>query len=295
MLQISNLRLRSMNIAMLDVWWEIEPTFESAGDYDIFVQRSESEFSDFQTISASVRNLNHFRDTSVPNYHSFYQRLFYKLKVVNRVTAATALFPAQGGASLDARPDLIAMEMARQHNLVLKEAKGRAVWIFQRRRTGQKCSICFDQVTQRKIKSSCVSCYDTNFAGGFYAPVQVFGHIGPSEETTVHDAQMVQQQQDCVFELGNYPELGEGDIVVEQENLRWKVGNSINKVEKGRAIIWQTTGVSRIAKGDIEYGLPINITDKALSSQEAAPERNLTNPQTLESARLDKALAVFGK
>ena len=292
-IKLSNVRLRSVSLGALDVYWSVDTTFENAADYDIFVQRSPAEFDSYVDVSAAIRNSDHFRDVSAKGYHSFYNRIFYRLRVVSRITHDTDYFPAQGGVKLEARPDLVAIEMARQVNLVLQEFSGRRVWIFPRKKSGQRCSVCFDPVTQRTMKSNCPSCFGTSWAGGYYAPVAVFANILTPSDNTEHTQTNTMETEDARFSLGNYPELDEGDIVVEQENVRWRVGSRISKTSKARAMIRQNAMIHKIPKGDPEYALPITISDAELKDAEASPERNYTNPQTLESASLVTALTTL--
>ena len=70
---------------------------------------------------------------------------------------------------------------------------------------------------------------------------------------------------------------------------------TIKKVKKSRAIIRQQAPLHRIPNGDVEFKLPINLSEQEIADLQASPERNLTNPQTIESAKLVNALnSAFG-
>jgi hypothetical protein len=296
MLRASNIRLRSFELGHIDIYWDLGPTFEDLYDYDVYVQRSEAEFGPYEDITPAMRGAERFRDSEVRGRHSRLNRLYYRIKVVHRASGEQVEYPELGGVNLAAKPDLIALEMARQETLKLKEFSGRMIWIFPRRRTGQRCTTCYDHVTGRALRADCSTCYGTTWVGGYHPPVGVYAQIQSATDTTLRTAMGSLENQDTVFKLANYPELDAGDLVVELENRRWVVGDSINKVQKGRALVRQETNISLIPVSDIEYRVPLNIDEETLSNLLATPERNYTNPQTLESAALNSAMSIlFGK
>jgi hypothetical protein len=175
----------------------------------------------------------------------------------------------------------------------LKEFTGRKVWAFQKRASGQRCS-CYDQVMKRKMRSKCVACFDTGYVGGFDSPIETFIQIISNTETTTHAKLSEVEVENGTAILANYPEVAEGWVLVEGENVRWRVGSILKKIRKNRALIKQVIQVHRIPIGDVEYALPIKID--SLEELILHPPRNLTNPQTLDSSEVvDTALDVYVK
>lgn len=287
MLQVSNIRVRGFTLGALDVYWDITPGYEDVGDYTFTLLRSEAEFGPYLPVTAPFRNAFQVRDNSVPNWHAFYNRIYYRVLVTHRTTAETATYPELGGASLGAKPDLIALEMARLNNLRLKEFSGRALWVYPRRRSGQHCTVCFDRVRQRRLRADCQVCWGTSWVGGYNAPVLTYGQVvTPAQSNTPV----------TLLLLGNYPDVDEGDLVVEAENVRWRVGPDVQKVSKGRAMIRQQATIVGVPIGDIEYLVPLNLTADEMRDSLGGPERNYTNPQTLTSNKLGAALSgLYGK
>jgi hypothetical protein len=116
------------------------------------------------------------------------------------------------------------------------------------------------------------------------------------DETVIHANFGDIQNENTVLFAGNYPELSEGDMVVEAENIRWRIGSTINKVKKARALVRQQAQLHRVPKGDIEYTIPLNLSENEVRTLLASPERNYTNPQSLESDNLATALNnIYGK
>ena len=186
--------------------------------------------------------------------------------------------------------------MARLNNLRLKEFSGRKVWVFSKKKAGQRCRSCFDEGSQRRLRSGCSACYDTGWLGGYYAPITTYGLVVSPDETVIHANFGDIQNENTTLFTGNYPELSEGDLVLEGENIRWRVGSTITKVKKARSLIRQQAQIHRIPKGDIEYTIPLKLSEEELKNLLVSPERNYTNPQSLESDNLTAALNnIYGK
>ena len=282
MLQVTNIRVRSFDLDYLDVFWDVEPTYEDILDYSFTVEKSNAEFGPFHKLAGPFRDKYRLRDNTLRGQHSFYRKYYYRVKVEHIPTGETRIFPIEGnGVALSALPDLFALEMARNERLALKEHKGRQVVLYPRKTFGQRCS-CYDQVTQRKMRSGCVSCFDTGWVGGYDTPLEVYAQIQTTQEITTKHVLSEIEVENTVGKFSNYPELEEGWIIVEPENIRWRVGSTIEKFKKSRAIVRQEVSLHRIPKGDIEYSLPINISDT--ENILATPERNYTNPHDLTSA-----------
>lgn len=295
MIKISDITVRSFNIDYLDVYWDLEDSFDDIRAYEFVVERADSEFGPYQAVSPAMVDRYHFRDMSVRGRHSYYNKIYYRVSIRNRETGDTTVFPKTGGFKLAAKPDLAALEMARMTNLKLKEFSGRKVWVFPKRKTGQRCAVCFDPVSQRKLRSQCPNCFDTTWVGGYLAPVEAYALIVTPNEQTIHANFGNVENENTSVQLGNYPELFEGDIIVEAENVRWRVASTISKIKKARSLVRQQAALHRIPKGDIEYSLPINLSEEDIKNLSASPERNYTNPQTLESAKLSNVLTdIFG-
>ena len=296
MLYVANLRVRSFSLDHLDIYWSLaDGISEDPRDYEFVVQWSSSEFDHYADISGPIIDGYHFRDTTVRGQHSFYHKRYYRLIIRHRPTAKEQLFPEQGGVKLAAPPDLMALEMARQENLKLKEFGGRQVWVFPKRVSGPRCVACYDQVQRRRVRGDCAVCYGTGWLGGYHAPIACYMQIHTPTETTMKAKDGEIQVENTAFRLGNYPELHEGDLVVEAENVRWAVADSIVKVKKARAMIRQTGSLHRVPKTDVQYSVPVNLTTAETADLVASPHRNYTNPHNLETADLGKALlGLFG-
>lgn len=280
MLKVCNIRVRSFDLDYLDLLWELEPTSDDIFDYDFHVQRSEHEYSDYVDIAGPFTDAYRFRDLTLRGQLSFFRRFYYRIRVTHRQSAATETYPTEGGVCLRADPDLEALEMARNARIRLQEFSGRLVWVFPIRTFGQRCT-CVDSVTGRRKVSSCSTCFDTGWVGGFHRPIETYMQIvTPPEATTLSDLNEV-QNINATGRMGNYPEVHSRWVVVEGENSRWRIGEGIRKVEKGRAVIRQDFPLHRIPVGDIEYTLPISLTQAEVDVLQPTAQRLYTNPQDI--------------
>jgi hypothetical protein len=69
----------------------------------------------------------------------------------------------------------------------------------------------------------------------------------------------------------------------------------VNSTERLRSVVRQEPTLHEIAKGDIEFGLPIRLD--SIKDFEPSPMRNFTNPQTLEAfedAVINDVLGIYG-
>lgn len=296
MLQVTNIRVRSFDLGYLDIYWDIEPSFEAVDAYEFVVEKSDNEFGPYHDLTVPFIDRYHVRDNTVRGQKNFYNKIYYRIRVQERGGSDQAVFPEVGGVKLAALPDLAAMEMARLNNLKLKEFSGRQVWVFPRKQSGQRCRLCYDDVAQRRVRSGCATCYDTSWVGGYHAPVRTYAMIVSPNEQTIHANFGDVQNENTTMLIGNYPEISEGDLVVEAENIRWRVAASISKVKKSRALVRQQVAVHRVPTGDIEYRIPLNLSEEDIRDLIASPERNYTNPQTIEGDKLSNVLNnVFAK
>jgi len=296
LLEVTNIRIRSFDLGHLDVYWDIEPSFEDISDYEFVVERSDNEFGPYYDLTVPIIDRYHVRDTSVRGHKNYYNKVYYRVRVQKRGSTEQAVYPEVGGVKLAAMPDLAALEMARLNNLKLKEFSGRKIWVFPKKQSGGRCALCWDRVAQRRTRSGCATCYDTSWVGGYHAPVQTYGMIVSPNEQTIHANFGEVQTENTTLMLGNYPEISEGDLIIEAENIRWRVASTLAKVKKSRALIRQQVAIHRVPTSDIEYRIPLNLTDEEIKDLVASPERNYTNPQTMESTKLSNVLDnVFGK
>jgi hypothetical protein len=277
-LRVSRFVVRSFDLDHLDLFWEIE-SFDSMtdaiGSYDFYILRSESPEGPFDTLAGPFQDQYSFRDFS-PNLLHKWRTVYYRLKIVHRPTSEEYTTPS---SALEAEPDIIALEIQRQEDVLHRQFTGRRCWLFPVRTFGQRCT-CFDRTLSRQTRSNCVTCFDTGFVGGYLRPIEFFPQFDPDAKSPANTAIVGETQpRNTSARCGAYPLVKPKDLIVEPENKRWKVVTATG-TERLRSVVHQELTLHMVPRGDIEFKLPINLSD--LASQAWSDERNFTNPQHVD-------------
>ena len=288
MLTVTKFYARSFDLDRVDLFWEIEDFDGNILQYDFYVLRSESPAGPFEILVGPFQDRYYFRDAKPTGNLHKHRNLYYKLRIVEKPTSKVKEF---GPTAQLAEMDLIALEIQRQEDMLFREHIGRMCWVFPVKTFGARC-LCFDRNLGRRTRSNCPTCYDVGFLGGYLSPIECFIQFDPNAKETQLTSHREEQPEMCVGRLISFPPLKPKDIVVEAENIRWRVVR-VPSTQRLRAIVHQEPQFKRIEPGDIEYKLPINISDlKALS---LTGERNFTSPQHCDDETdISNTLAIFG-
>jgi len=293
-LTVKNPLVRGFSLDFLEVTWEIENTTLDPHDFLTYVLRSESPMGPFDIIAGPFEDRYRFVDNRVNLQHNW-RSLTYKIRNIEKADPTNV---ADSDAfDFNGSPDLIAAEIQRLERLLWEEYAGRRCFIFPVRTFGTYCPNCYDGpekgkgFAMQKRRSQCLTCYDTGYVRGYFDPIEVFMQFDPSPASVQTLPHAERHQNDSTARLPNFPQLKPRDIIVEPENKRWRVVQ-VSATERLRSIVHQELRIHEIAKGDIEFKLPIRIEN--LRDFEPSPGRNFTNPQNLESFELENIKNVFG-
>lgn len=243
----------------------------------------------YQVIAGPFRNTYLLRDPNV-NRLNKWRYHFYKLRIVHRGSGDTAEFGPQW---LQAEPDLITLEIQRRHQLVMQEFNGRGLILFPALTSGQTCPRCYDRGPRgntigRQKSQNCIVCYDIAFVGGFATPMLIYGQIDPSPRRTLRTDTVELQPVDTTARVSAFPPLGQHDMIVEAENVRWQVEMS-TPTKKLRAIVHQELTLHEVPVSSIKYKVPI-LVDQFM---DFAPGREFTRPMSLDNDPLPTVGDIF--
>ena len=287
MLKVTQFYARSFDLDHLDVFWEVEDFVGDIRQFNFYLSRSESPSGPWELLAGPFKDQYYFRDISTVMMHKW-RSLYYKLEIEDVVNHEREEF---GPTSQLPEPDLIALEIMRQEDVLFREHVGRQVWLFPVRTFGANC-VCFDRVSGRRTKSNCLNCYDTGYLGGFLSPIGCFVQIDPNANAPSNTPYGEQQVNTTSARLISFPPIKPKDILVEAENKRWRV-ITVSTTQRLRSVVHQELTLHEIPRGDVEYKLPINVGD--LTTLTLAAERNFTNPQHVDAASdLQHIEAVYG-
>jgi hypothetical protein len=287
-IEVRNVRVRSLSVDYVVVSWEIENTTEDVLDYTFQVLRSEAAMGPFDPISAEMEDRYIFVDNSVKVANAFRQS-HYIIRVKRKSDNTVQDF---GPTDREPAPDLVATEIRKHVNLLMREFVGRRCWVLPVRTFGQRCT-CYDTRLKQRTRSGCRLCYDTGFIRGYHHPIETWIQFDPSANANQQTNVGELQQQNTTMRLGYFPPVKPKDIVVEPENVRWRVV-STSSTQRLRAAVHQEVQVHRIPPTDSEYLIAIDMTTREVDScgrtevvdinnVQLSEERNFTNPHTLEN------------
>jgi hypothetical protein len=249
MIELFKYYVEQDSIEYLRVSWTVKPTTEDIAQYKFVILRSNSPEGPFDLIK-ETSGVFHYDDFDV-NQKSEYRIFYYKI----RVLATSGDFEDYGPTYLTEPPDLLALEMIRKKNVALYygSTPAKQVNVFIRKTWGTYCPECFDQIKKRRSSGNCVTCYNTNYVGGFFSPITVNAFFGPGNKLVEKIGFEVHPDR-LYIEFGNYPLLSPGDIIKNKLMNRWRV-EGIRSSTRGLYVITQMVQVTEVNPNDIEYNL----------------------------------------
>lgn len=261
MVTIDSVTVNSYDFASLTVSWEFYETWESLDPYTVSVYRSTNPAyvpADYVCLASGIpaSGVASYEDTSVSGYLSYRWQDFY-YTVIPYVEATGVSGIAGTPARLELPIDLVAKDIVRRTALALKTIYGgKTAYVLKRKKSGTRCSVCWDDVLQRRTVEGCRTCFDTGWVGGFWSQYPVLAAIGPGNRRTMLNVFGEWEPQDSFLRCGPNPTLSPQDVVVDLQNRRWRVVE-MRPVEKGLHIIQQQARLMRINETDIMMEFPI--------------------------------------
>lgn len=289
MISIDEIGVRSLDVDLFHITWKVRSTSEDLLDYTFQVLRSEGPGGPFDAISPEMDDRFSFVDNQILRSHDF-RTWFYKIRIRAKQTGETREFgPADPGPDAD----LIAVELRKHMNLLFREFIGRRCWVFPVRTFGQRCG-CWNATIQKRTQSHCHTCYDTGFVRGYMTPIESWISIDPDSKSEQNFNVGPTTQSNTTARMGFFPPLKPRDLVVEPENIRWRV-MQVSGTEQVRAPVHQEFQIHKIPNSDIEYKIGFDPGD-AISNLWLSPARNYTNPHSFEGftdAEIPKVYSLY--
>ena len=287
-LAIERLLVRSLDIESKEITWELGNGSEDPRDYTFQVLRSESPSGPYEVLSPVFSDRYIFVDRRIP-VGDRYTTLWYKLRVTRRRDDFETDF---GPAAQVPEPDLVAQYIRRMELTYFTQFVGRACWLFKKRVFGPRCRTCWDSKMQKKTTDRCLDCFDVGVLRGYHDPIEIFVQIDPTTRAQQNTPQQIAQLQRTMARTSFYPNIQNGDVLVEAENKRWRIQN-VTTSERLRATVMQSFEIKQIEERDIEFKLPLNL-DRALRDIQPSPMRMFENAQDVVSAIENRTSEAFG-
>jgi hypothetical protein len=208
--------------------------------------------------------------------------------MVHRSSGDSREFPDNAGASVETPLALDAMTAARYEEILFRKHIGRPAWLFKRRTFGPRCPHCWEERMQRARTKTCPSCHGSTYMHGYMSPIQFHVQIDPTtKEPQITSAEELQEEISvgrCTF----FPPVSPRDVIVELENVRWRVVR-LTATRRLRSPIHQEFQLRKIPPGHVEYTLPLDVDLETFRDQ---PGQAFVNPQNLSTAREGDRLSM---
>ena len=300
-LKVQNARIDSLSVDYLEIRWEVATHAEDVLDYTFQVLRSEAPMGPFHDISPEMEDRYFFIDNNIKVSNKFRQ-FHYKVRVKHKPTGELEDF---GSFERGAEPDLIALELRKHMNLLMREFTGRRCWVLPARTFGQRCTSCWNDTLKQRVRSGCRTCYDTSFVRGYHSPIESFIQFDPAAKANQQTNVGELQQQNTTARMGFFPPLKPKDLVIEAENRRWRVVQ-VSSTQRLRAALHQEVQLHEVPNSDIEYAIELDLGTQVIktpSGEEVkllqlsdlflAGSRNFTNPQNLDNFEDEEIPGIF--
>lgn len=286
-IELVRLKVTSLDTDFHEVSWDLKSTSRDVLDFNFQVLRSESPEGPWDELTPPFEDRYSFIDNIIQVTHRWraYQ---YLIRVREKETGDFVDF---GPVAHEAQPDLVAIELRRHIRILMQEFAGRRCVVLPVRTTGQRCPDCWHPTLKKQMKSGCVTCFDTTFVRGYMHPIEAYIQIDPSSKSTQALNTGMTQQDNSTMRMGYYPQLKPGDVIVEVENIRWRVIQQ-TQTEHSRAAVHQEVQIHHIPEKDIEFRIPVKF-EEALKNLYVTPVRNYTNPQNFSNFESEAIPSIF--
>jgi hypothetical protein len=253
MVIIKTFKVRPVSRRQVELSWDFKKTRDTIDNYDVVIQHSSSPDGEFNNVSLKLTNKYYFLHDTV-NLLSHWRKHYYRLMFIDIATGDRYYSEVY---TIQYKPDLIALEIIRRNNLLLREfitpEDTIDTLMYIARTDGERCPECWDEIKSRIRTDNCSTCFGTGFTDGFYPPIASRINLSPSPEMVALTRWSELQPAETNAWMSNYPLMSPRDIIVETgADRRWRVVH-VQKTEKKRHVVHQILRLHLINPNDVEY------------------------------------------
>lgn len=263
MIKLKNLKaISDMSLDYLVIKWEIEDTVESLKNYKYNIYRcigadSEEEYELLDSVPGDVFEYYDITATQHKRGIHFYY------KVIPEHSSSESVGEQKKCISLyDESKDVYANYMRYVNNVYLDVVGNKDGYILIKRRFGQKCTRCWDDIRRQHRHHNCPSCFGTGYEGGYHTPYKIkFNHITSSFgafENVGMDGRG-DNMQDIGIWTKSYPLISVGDIFVNENNDRFKITQVQRTTKNNEFVLRQILNMQLLSTSDPVYDIIIDI------------------------------------
>jgi hypothetical protein len=252
MIDVYDFHISPYVISHLVLQWKIKNTFEHLNEWVFKIYRAQTPSGPWEQLGMVI-NHTEFRDMEV-NLLSKHREYYYRLDYRNTKSHKEA---SVGPIQLFPKADLLALEMVRLNNILLKGFIGRPAWVLKMKTYGERCDHCWDRVKAAVINSHCLYCYRVGFTGGYDYPLSARINTSPSTDMVQLSELGEIQSGERPMWMSNDPILSPRDLIIFADTYkRYRVVNP-TWTEKLGVPVHQLFTAVEISPTDIEYMIPL--------------------------------------
>ena len=244
------------------IQWEVENNLV-VGDVLFDIYKAHSPSGEFTKVNNLPEiNTFYFQDHEEVAFSKLYN-VHYKVVLTDPLkrqyeSKVTSLDTSPENSRHYYSPLRIAREINRTEKILLNKFTGVTCILLKRRHFGEKCSDCFNFVTEEVTNSHCKVCYGTGFVGGYHKPIQLraqFDAIVQSQRLT--DQLAVREESNNSAWINAVPYVKKADVLVQvNSNTRWFI-HDVQVTSLQSSTVRQTLQIKEIEHANIAYSVPI--------------------------------------
>ena len=252
-----------VNTYSFDYWtisWTIQETGENVDNFTFDIYRANSTEGPWVRIASGLTDFS-YQDTSIKFFKPS-EVYFYKVEVQDIYSQERVLYDVIGRAIYRA-PDNIALAVFHDETIYLERVVNNPeIYVLVKKRSGTRCTNCWDSVRRQPTKTKCNVCYGTGYEGGFYDPVPVKYCLLSGRSTLESYAEMADVSDEkfspTQLWIQNSPIMHSGDLIIDSLNNRYEI-NQVIPTTKNWYVLRQILTVNLLPQSHILYTYDIGV------------------------------------
>lgn len=247
--------LPQFNKGFMYVTFEIDNTMEDLSDYQFDILRSDASNGDFELVAINVQNFE-FKDYSV-NLLNQALEYYYKIRITNKRT--DEIYESDTKQTTTHTSNNYTSYLRHLNKIYLEDViNNPKIKYLKKKRFGQYCSECYDDVREKPRKQNCKCCYGTKFEGGYYPPVEISVNYlnSPSKPENLGVSGINIEETPFQLWTEEFPIISTGDVLVLHDGTMHRV-ISWASTDNGEQMLRQILQIQKIPYSDIIYKYPI--------------------------------------
>ena len=253
-LEINVLNEFSLNYLLIK--FSTNDTGEDMDNYAFNAYRSTSPYSGFELIKEDILGFE-FLDYDV-NLRNPSVKYYYKIGIQDKETLKEEMSEITGELIYN-KPDNIALATIYNNNVYLRVVNNPDILLLPRKRFGQKCTNCWDDIRKQAKLDDCPDCFGVGYTGGYFSPTPIkisFLNSPYSHQENIDISDVGNLDSPIQVWTGNYPKIFSGDVLADHLNQRFSISH-VQKSSKNGYVLRQTLTIKKLPTSHPVYNFQI--------------------------------------